>query len=153
MDSWVLLCTKEFFVSRCCHRYHSQCQICRWAGSVLVPPGSLQRLNLEWKKTKQQSIKKNRLHSNISPECSLKTSKRTIFHNIWQLVVFKQGAHIVPDYPTYDGVHIDSSLTQPEIKVSKPENLVESGGDVSCNQTFTTGFNRKSHKCKYNQSC
>lgn len=64
---------KEFFVSRCCRRYHSLCQICRWEGSGLVPPGSLQRLNLEWKKTKQ-SIK-NKLHSNISPKCSLKLIK------------------------------------------------------------------------------
>lgn len=58
--------------------------------------------------------------------------------------MFKQGTHIVPNYLTYDGVHINTGLTQPKVKISKPENLVKSGGDISCNQTFKISFYTKS---------
>lgn len=64
--------------------------------------------------------------------------------------MLKQGAHIFPHYPTYDGIHIHSGLIQPEVEVSKPENLVESGGNVSWNWKFK-GFSIDSHKFKHNQ--
>lgn len=47
--------------------------------------------------------------------------------------MLQQRAHIATNYATHDGLHVDSVLTQPKVKISKPEDLVESRGDVSYN--------------------
>ncbi|KAG7221318.1 hypothetical protein INR49_017385 [Caranx melampygus] len=45
----------------------------------------------------------------------------------------EKGVHVAGSRALHECLHIDPVLTQPEIKVSKPEDLVESCGDVSYN--------------------
>lgn len=66
-----VLCMKEFFVLRCYHRYRSQRRIYRWAGSVSVPPGSPQRLNLDSKESIWQSLQQTE-YIQIFLDCSSK---------------------------------------------------------------------------------
>lgn len=47
--------------------------------------------------------------------------------------MLQQRAHIATNYTTHDGLHVSSVLTQPEVEISKPEDLVEPCGDVGCN--------------------
>lgn len=63
--------------------------------------------------------------------------------------MLKQGAHIIPNYLTDDGVHVSSGLTQPKVEISKPENLVKSGGDICCRQKFQNIYYIKSMWYKY----
>lgn len=47
--------------------------------------------------------------------------------------MLQQRAHIATNHTTHDGLHVSSVLTQTEVEISKPEDLVESRGDVGCN--------------------
>lgn len=51
-----------------------------------------------------------------------------------KLIVFQQDAHVSSLCAFHHGVHITSLLTQTKVKVTKPEYLVESCGDIGYNQ-------------------
>lgn len=57
--------------------------------------------------------------------------KHTIIYFLCKLVMLQQRGHFTTIYVTYDVLHLDSLLTQAKVKISEPEYLVESRGDVS----------------------
>lgn len=59
--------------------------------------------------------------------------KHTIIYFLCKLVVLQQRGHFTTIYATHDVLHLDSLLTQAKVKISEPEYLVESRGDVSYN--------------------
>lgn len=55
----------------------------------------------------------------------------TILHFLGELVMLHQRAHIISHCAVYDVFHFNTIFTQPKVKISKPEDLVKSCGDVS----------------------
>ena len=58
----------------------------------------------------------------------------TVLHLLGQLVVLQQRSHVSARCALHEGLHVRPLLTQPEVKVSEPEDLVEPRGDVGCNE-------------------
>lgn len=68
------------------------------------------------------------------------TCNHTIGHFLWQLVVFHKWVHVAIDNVTDDALHVNTVLTQPKVKISKPEDLVESCRDIGCKCKVWDGY-------------
>lgn len=58
----------------------------------------------------------------------------TFLHFLGELIVLQQRAHIATYCGAYDGLHLTPVFIQPKVKVSKPEDLIESCSDISCSE-------------------
>lgn len=69
-------------------------------------------------------------------------SKRTVFHFLGELVVLQQRAHITSSCAVHDGLHVCPGLTQTEVKIADPEDLIKSCGDISYDREWHSFMNK-----------
>lgn len=82
-------------------------------------------------------------HNNLKISAEVFTRElHTVLHLLGELVVLQQRSHVSAHCALHDGLHVRPLFTQPEVKISEPEDLVEPRGDVSYNKMTSSDYQR-----------